>query len=81
MKQCIRAAIERIRSEAVAHSRLLAILIIALCLLPATARAAGLSDILSLFETITSTLQNAIGGALTWNSNPQFHRSTISGSR
>lgn len=64
MKQCIRAAIERIRSEAVAHSRLLAILIIALCLLPASARAAGLSDILSLFETITSTLQNAIGGAL-----------------
>ena len=35
-----------------------------LCLLPTTARAAGLADILSLIQTITSTLQNAIGGLL-----------------
>jgi hypothetical protein len=43
---------------------LLAVLVGALCLLPATARATGLSDILSLLQSITSTLQNAIGGAL-----------------
>src|SRR5256885_17053458 len=44
--------------------RLLAIAVIGLCLLPATARAAGIGDILSLFQTITSTIQGAIGGAL-----------------
>src|SRR5258708_21010022 len=44
--------------------RLLAFLVFAFCLLPATARAAGIADILTLIQTITSTLQNAIGGAL-----------------
>src|SRR5216684_5360949 len=44
--------------------RLLAVLVVALCLLPATAKAAGVGDILSFLQTITSTLQNAIGGAL-----------------
>ena len=38
--------------------------VIALCLLPTTARAAGIADILTLLQTITSTLQGAIGGAL-----------------
>ena len=44
--------------------RLLVIVLIGLCLLPATARAAGIGDILTLFQTITSTIQGAIGGAL-----------------
>jgi hypothetical protein len=38
--------------------------IVSLCLIPSTARAAGLGDILSLLKTITSTIQGAIGGAL-----------------
>ncbi|MGH9511340.1 MAG: hypothetical protein ACRD2U_04315 [Terriglobales bacterium] len=42
----------------------LAVAVVALCFLPATARAAGVGDILSLFRAITSTIQNAIGGAL-----------------
>jgi hypothetical protein len=45
-------------------TRLFAIALIGFCLLPATARAAGIGDILALFKTITSTLQGAIGGAL-----------------
>src|SRR5690242_18904696 len=45
--------------------RFLAMFIIALCLLPGTARAAGLTDIITLLTTITSTIQNAIGGVLT----------------
>jgi hypothetical protein len=44
--------------------RLLAVLVVALCLLPTRARAAGIADILTLIQTITSTLQNAIGGSL-----------------
>ena len=37
---------------------------ISLCLIPSTTRADGIGDILSLFHTITSTLQGPIGGAL-----------------
>lgn len=44
--------------------RLLVVAVITLCLLPTSARAGGVADILALFTTITSTLQNAIGGAL-----------------
>jgi hypothetical protein len=44
--------------------RIMFIAVLGLCLLPSTARAAGLNDILSLLTTITSTLQNAIGGVL-----------------
>ena len=44
--------------------RVAAAVVIALCLLPPTATAAGVGDILSLIKTITSTLQGAIGGAL-----------------
>ncbi len=47
-----------------AHQRLLVVLVIAACLFPATARAVGLGDILSLFNTITGTIQGEIGGAL-----------------
>ena len=45
--------------------RLLAVFLIALLLLPGTARAAGLTDIITLLTTVTSTIQNAIGGVLT----------------
>jgi hypothetical protein len=65
MKQCFHAAISRLRSTPVGTKRLLAVLVVALCLLPTTARAAGLTDIITLLTTITSTIQNAIGGVLT----------------
>ena len=45
------------------RKRPLIVLMIALCLIPA-AQADGIGDILSLFHTITSTLQGPIGGAL-----------------
>jgi hypothetical protein len=38
--------------------------VITLCLIPSNTRADGIGDILSLFHTITSTLQGPIGGAL-----------------
>jgi hypothetical protein len=65
MKQYFRAAINRMRSRAVGNKRFLAVLVVALCLSPGTARAAGLTDIIMLLTTITSTIQNAIGGVLT----------------
>lgn len=45
-------------------TRFLVVAVIALCLVPSQTRAVGLGDILSLFTTITSTIQGAIGGAL-----------------
>jgi hypothetical protein len=45
-------------------SRWLLVGVITLCLIPSTTRADGVGDILSLFHTITSTLQGPIGGAL-----------------
>jgi hypothetical protein len=44
--------------------RWLFVVAIALCLIPSNMRAAGVGDILSLLQTITSTLQGSIGGAL-----------------
>jgi hypothetical protein len=44
--------------------QVLAVSVIALVLLPTTARAAGLTDIITLLTTITSTLKNTIGGVL-----------------
>ena len=44
--------------------RWLFVAVIALCLIPLNTRADGIGDILSLFHTITSTLQGPIGGAL-----------------
>jgi hypothetical protein len=58
--------------------RILFIAALALCLLPSKARAAGLTDILSLLTTITSTLQNAIGGVL---SDIQVLNSTVNNFR
>jgi len=54
-----------IRGKIGRAKHLIAISLIALLLLPSTARAAGLTDIISLLTTITSTLKNAIGGVLT----------------
>ena len=57
--------LEAIRAKLGRGKRLLAVSLIALLLLPSTARAAGLTDIITLLTTITSTIQNAIGGVLT----------------
>ena len=62
MKKRISEMLKNLRPRS--NKRLLLVAVLVLCLLPATARAAGISDILSLFQTITSTLQNAIGGVL-----------------
>ncbi len=44
--------------------RWLFVVVITLCLIPSYMRADGVGDILSLFHSITSTLQGPIGGAL-----------------
>jgi hypothetical protein len=44
--------------------RWLFVVVIALCLIPPNMRAAGVGDILSLLQTITSTLQGPVGGSL-----------------
>jgi hypothetical protein len=44
--------------------RWLAVAAITLCIFPSNTRADGIGDILSLFQTITSTLQGPIGNAL-----------------
>jgi hypothetical protein len=44
--------------------RWLFVVVITLCLIPSNTRAAGVGDILSLLQTITSTLQGSIGGKL-----------------
>lgn len=62
MKNRIFAMLKNVRVSRT--KRLVAAGAIALCLLPPTASAAGLVDILTLLKTITSTLQGAIGGAL-----------------
>ena len=46
------------------RKRPLIVLALALCLIPPAAQADGIGDILSLFQTITHTLQGPIGGAL-----------------
>ena len=44
--------------------RWLFVIVITLLFIPSSTRADGIKDILSLFHTITSTLQGPIGGAL-----------------
>lgn len=46
------------------RNRQLIAVILALCLIPPAVRADGIGDILSLFQTITHTLQGPIGGVL-----------------
>jgi hypothetical protein len=53
-----------LRSGVVRGKQLLAILVVTLFLAPTAARATGMGDILSLLQTITSTLQGSIGGTL-----------------
>jgi uncharacterized phage infection (PIP) family protein YhgE len=57
--------LEAISAKLGRGKRLVAVSLIALLLLPGTARAAGLTDIITLLTTITGTIQNAIGGVLT----------------
>lgn len=46
------------------RNRALIVVVLALCLIPPVVRADGIGDILSLFQTITHTLQGPIGGVL-----------------
>jgi hypothetical protein len=62
MKETILVMIRRFKNSRGMQIAVFAL--IAFCLVPSEARGAGISDILTLFRTITSTIQNAIGGAL-----------------
>jgi len=53
-----------LQSSVARGKHLLAVLVVALVLAPPAARAIGIGDILYLLQTITSTLQGPIGGAL-----------------
>lgn len=64
MKRVFSSAFEFLTRQFQSHRRVLLLVAVVLCLLPATGRAAGLGDILSLLSTITSTIQGAIGGVL-----------------
>lgn len=64
MKQRTMALIHGLRPSFRSGKRWLILLLLAVLLVPPSARAAGIADILSLFKTITSTIQGAIGGAL-----------------
>jgi len=57
-------AVTSLQSGVARSKRLLAVLIVAVVLAPTALRADAIGDILSLFHTITSTLQGPIGGAL-----------------
>jgi len=64
MKQRAIALIHRLRPSFRSGKRWLVLLLLAVVLAPPSARAAGIGDILTLFKTITSTIQGAIGRAL-----------------
>ena len=57
-------AVTSLQSGVAGSKRLLAVLIVTVVLAPTAVRADGIGDILSLFHTMTSTLQGPIGGAL-----------------
>jgi len=57
-------AVTSLKGGVARSKRLLAVLIVAVVLAPTALRADGIGDILSLFHTITSTLQGPIGEAL-----------------
>jgi hypothetical protein len=57
-------AVTSLQSGVARSKRLMAVLIVAVVLAPTALRADGIGNILSLFHTITSTLQGPIGGAL-----------------
>ena len=54
----------RLRPTIAKNKKWALLLILAVSLSPSSARAAGIGDILTLFKTITNTIQGAIGGAL-----------------
>ena len=64
MKQKTIQLLRNLQGSLQVRRRWLLMLIVCLCLIPTTARAAGLGDIISLLKTITSTIRGAIGGAL-----------------
>jgi hypothetical protein len=64
MKQRALALIHGLPPSFRGGKRWLLLLLLAAVLAPPSARAAGIGDILTLFKTITSTIQGAIGGAL-----------------
>lgn len=64
MKQRAIAFIQGLRLKANSKKRWVLLLVFAVLLAPPTARAAGIGDIFTLLKTITSTIQGAIGGAL-----------------
>ena len=64
MKESLKIAFRYFRDAVRRHRRIAAAVVITVCLIPTTGKAAGLSDIISLLNTITSTIQDAIGGAL-----------------
>ena len=65
MKKRTLELIQGLRLSLGRGKRWLLLLVLAVLLAPPSARAVGISDILVLFKTITSTIQGAIGGALT----------------
>jgi hypothetical protein len=64
MKQKAVALIQRLRPMLARNKKWALLLVLAVLLVPSSARAVGIGDILTLFKTITSTIQGAIGGAL-----------------
>jgi hypothetical protein len=64
MKQKAVALIQRLRPTLARNKKWALLLVLAALLVPSSARAVGIGDILTLFKTITSTIQGAIGGAL-----------------
>jgi hypothetical protein len=64
MRERTAALLRNVQDALWARKRWLPLLLIASCLTPSTARAAGLGDVISLLKTITSTIQGDIGGAL-----------------
>ena len=64
MKQKAVALIQRLHPALARNKKWALVLVLAVLLVPSSARAVGIGDILTLFKTITSTIQGAIGGAL-----------------
>jgi hypothetical protein len=64
MKERTAELLHKLHDHLRMRRRWLLVLIVTLCLIPSTAGAVGLGDIISLLKTITSTIQGSIGGAL-----------------
>jgi hypothetical protein len=64
MKRKISELLAKLQNRLNLRRQLLLVAVATLCLIPLTARADGIGDILSLFQNITHTLQGPIGGVL-----------------